>query len=249
MTASGTQLRVLCFGDVDGGVWGAALGAGRSALVVGEGPGAASASPLDDGEWSSDGRSWRLAGAGFDLSVEPQDGAPSIAPGSDGGPLHGAQELCRVRGTVSLNGADRELDCIATRSVLDDVDESALGSLRAVGGWFATDEAFALLALRSARNHDQESDAVQATLFDPDGQIPVHDPRLSTTYDGDGSPARMNLELWIGEGENEFPRRTAGEASETGAAVTVDGMEVRAVPLRCHSRGRDGAGVYLLATQ
>ena len=61
-----------------------------------------------------------------------------------------------------------------------------------------------------------------------------------------GAPARANLELWIGEGENEFPRRAAGEASGEGAAIKVDGLSLQAVPLRCHSRGRDGAGVYAL---
>jgi hypothetical protein len=29
--------------------------------------------------------------------------------------------------------------------------------------------------------------------------------------------------------------------------VTVPGMEMQAIPLRCHSRGREGGGVYVLA--
>jgi glyoxylase-like metal-dependent hydrolase (beta-lactamase superfamily II) len=76
----------------------------------------------------------------------------------------------------------------------------------------------------------------------------VDDPRLSTTYAASGLPSRTNLELWIGEGENEFPRRVAGEASAEGAVLQVEDVDLRVVPMRCHSRGREGTGVYVLAT-
>ena len=74
-----------------------------------------------------------------------------------------------------------------------------------------------------------------------------HDPRLSTTYDGDGHPTRATLELWITQGEREFPRRAAGEASGPAVAVAGDDATLLVQPLRCHARGSDGAGVYLLA--
>ena len=125
--------------------------------------------------------------------------------------------------------------------LIDGVDAGSLGSARAVSGWFGDDDAFTLLALRASESVGQEADLVAATLFEPEGWVPVDDPRLSTTYTGEGLPARASLELWIGEGENEFPRRAAGEAVGTGAALEADGLELHVVPMRCHSRGREGA--------
>lgn len=87
-----------------------------------------------------------------------------------------------------------------------------------------------------------------ATLFDPDGWVPVSDPRLSTTYTDAGDPTRASLELWIVDGENEFARRAAGETSAPPVGAQAGGLELRVAPLRCHSRGLEGAGVYLLAT-
>lgn len=243
------QLRTLAFGDVDGPLWGAGLRAGTAAaLIVGGRSGDPVHVALPDGAWTADGPTWRIAVDGVDLEVDAATEERESFPPQDGRePIRGVQELCRVRGTVTVSGAERRLDCPGTRSVIDGVEPAALDSVRAVAGWFAPDEAFTLLALRAPRSRGQESDLVAATLFDPDGWVPVADPRLSTTYDGAGVPTRVNLELWVSEGENEFPRRAAGEAAAPGATVTADGMEMRAIPLRCHSHGRDGGGVYVLA--
>ncbi len=243
------QLRTLSFGDVDGALWGAGLRAGTAAaLIVGGRSGDPVQVARPDGAWSADGPTWRIAADGVDLEVDAvTEERESFPPQDAREPIRGVQELCRVRGTVTVSGAERRLECPGTRSVIDGVDTAALDSVRAVAGWFAPDEAFTLLALRAPRSRGQESDLVAATLFDPDGWVPVADPRLSTTYDGAGVPTRVNLELWVSEGENEFPRRAAGEAAAPGATVTADGMEMRAIPLRCHSHGRDGGGVYVLA--
>lgn len=239
------QLRTLSFGDVEGQIWGAALFAGSGVAALGLG-GASVVEPVS--EWEMDGVRWRLAGAGFELEVHPATEERESFPPTDARePVHGVQELVRVHGTVARGGSDHHLECVGTRSAIDGVDLGALASLRAVAGWFDVDEAFTLLSLRAARGRGQESDLVAATLFDPEGWVPVHDPRLSTTYDGAGLPTRMNLELWVNEGENEYPRRAAGEAAAATATATADGLDLRAVPLRCHSRGREGAGVYVLA--
>jgi hypothetical protein len=247
-TGDAAQLRTLVFGDVEGGVWGAVVSAPVPLVAFGAGADAlATAGPVD-AVWGGEGRGWRLAGDGFELRVAGgrEDVTPEAA--DDGEVVSGFQELCRVQGTITLGGAALELDCIGTRSVIDGVDAGSLGSARAVAGWFADDEAFMLLSLRAQEGLGQETDLVAATLFDPEGWTPVDDPRLSTTYTEAGAPTRTNLELWIGEGENEFPRRAAGEASGAGADLQTDGRELRVVPLRCHSRGREGAGVYVLAS-
>jgi hypothetical protein len=244
-----SQIRTVSFGDVDGEIWGAALSAATPALVVGNGAGTVATIGLAASEWSADGSGWRLAGDGFDLHVEPGGEELTSPPEEDdGATVTGFQELCRVQGMVRLAGAEHPVDCVGTRSMIDGIDAGSLDSVRAVSGWLGDDEAFALLALRASRGVGQESDLVAATLFDPESWVSVQDPRLSTTYGESGLPTRTNLELWIGEGENEFPRRAAGEAAGEGAGIAVEGFELRVVPMRCHSRGREGTGVYVLAS-
>lgn len=247
---SAAQVRVLAFGDPDGRLWAAAFDAGEPILVVGNGDGASVAVPLEPAAWTADGSGWRLAGDGLELHAEPageeEETTPAAVPD---GAVTGVQDLCRVRGRITLGGAERSVDCVGVRSALDGVDVASLGSVRAVSGWLADDEAFMLLALRRGRSGDQESELVAATLFEPDGWVTVNDPRLSTTYDASGSPTRATLELWVGDGETEFPRRAAGECAGAGASVAAGGGRLRVVPLRCHSRGRDGAGAYVLLTR
>ncbi|HEY5431748.1 MAG TPA: hypothetical protein VIK04_21730 [Solirubrobacteraceae bacterium] len=247
--AQDSQLRTLAFGDVDGGIWGAAVSGAHPAVAFGDATGGGATPGVLEASWSPDGRGWRLSGDGFDLHVEPAGEDPKQAAAADETEaVSGFQELCRVQGTITLSAAARSVDCVGTRCVIEGVDAGSLGSARSVSGWFADDDAFTLLALRAAEGVGQEADLIAATLFDPEGWVPVSDPRLSTTYAGSGRPARANLELWIGEGENEFPRRASGEASGAGVAAQAAGLALQVIPLRCHSRGREGAGVYVLAT-
>ena len=102
-------------------------------------------------------------------------------------------------------------------------------------------------ALRPQRARGQEEDRIEATLFDPEGEIAVEDPRLSTTLAAGGRPVRTSLELWIGVGEEQYPRRAAGEALGDGGAAQGEHVNLQVTPLRCHTGGHEGAGVYLLA--
>lgn len=246
MTGSdASELRTLAFGDVDGGLWGAAISGPEPVVAFGD----AVSSGVQPASWTPDGRGWRLTGDGFDLHVEPSgEDAEQPAAADETEAVSGFQELCHVEGTVTLGDGVRSVQCVGTRCVIEGVDAGSLGSARAVSGWFGDDDAFMLLALRAVGGVGQEADLVAATLFDPEGWVPVSDPRLSTTYTDTGLPARANLELWVGEGDNEFPRRAAGEASGPGAAAETDGLALRVIPLRCHSRGREGTGVYVLAS-
>ena len=156
-------------------------------------------------------------------------------------------ELCRVSGELVINGRDSAVDWPAHRSLAGGFDARHLGSVRSVAGWFDGDHAVSLLAFRDRGSAGQEGERLTATVFDPEGAVWVDEPRLSTTYAADGRPTRASLELWIGEGEEQFPRRAAAEAAGTGGELDVDGLQLQVTPLRCHSRGLDGAGVYMLA--
>jgi hypothetical protein len=239
--------RTLAFGDVDGRLWGAAVQSARAHAGVAFGS-AGGWSVASEPQWTVEDRVWSLRGDGFELHVDPRGEAPEDSDGSDPGEVSGLQELCRVHGRISLDGVEQIVDCAGTRSQIDGLEPDAIGSARVVSGWFGPDEAITVIALRSRRASDHESDLVAATLFDPGGWVPVTDPRLSTTYTEAGGPARTSLELWVSDGENEFPRRAAGEATGLDVAVTAGELALRVAPLRCHSRGLEGAGVYVLAT-
>jgi hypothetical protein len=252
---SAIVVRAVAFGTPDGSVWGAGLDAGVPAVVATGGAEPVAVTLV----WDADGPEWGLTGDRISLTVsptsEPQppagDGQSPVGdderppPAAAASPTwSGRQELCRVTGTV--DGA--KVDCVGVRTELTQVRPGDLGSVRGFSGWVSAEEAVTLLALRPGSEAHHERDLVAATVFEPDRWMSSHDPRLSTTYDGDGNPTRATLEMWITQGEREFPRRAAGEAAGPSASVTGDQMTLQVLPLRCHSRGSDGAGIYLLAS-
>ena len=252
-------LRAVAFGAPDGSLWAAAIDLGHPALVIGAG---GAGSGLADGlQWSeSEDGSWRIEGDGVALTIaatpappppetvgeldEAAPPAPAVAPPGPEDPV-----LCRVTGTVTA-GAEHAVDCAGVRMLVPAPasDKAAPASARMVAAFLDDGSAVALVAVRPRNVSHQDGDTVSAAVFDPELWIGVTDPRLSTTYDGAGAPTRTNLELWVGHGEDEFPRRAAGEVSGPAGSVAADGVALQAAPLDCHSRGRAGAGVYALVT-
>jgi hypothetical protein len=238
-----TPLRTVAFAELDLSVWGVAWMPAAERLrflALGAGDRCDTLAATLEGDRADD--DWRLEGAGVRLTATPTcAAAPSAGTGFD--------QLCRVHGQVVLAGAEREIDCIGRRGAHGDgVKLDKFESFRDVSAWFEPDDGLAVVALRPNRSGGQDSDLVDAAVLDPQTTAPVTDPRLSTTYTAAGQPLRAGLELWLGDDEEEqYPRRAAGEAVGAGAAAQIDGFDVRAQPFRWHSRGRDGAGVYLLA--
>ncbi len=232
------ELRTVAFGGMDGRLWGGALDAGTPALVFGAEGATAFAAGGPAIAWSHDGADWRLNGDGFELLVSPVSGGDAEAD-----PL---EELCTVSGRVVVEGAEHQVSCLGTRSFTHRLEVGEIESLRGVSGWFADDDAISLLSWRPAGSAGSERDLLAATMFTPEGRITVDEPRLSTTYRGDGVPTRANLELWFGQDEEQSSRRAAAEAVSSGGEAQADGILLRVAPLVCHSRGLDGVGVLLL---
>ncbi|MGZ6379217.1 MAG: hypothetical protein ACXWO2_11775, partial [Candidatus Limnocylindrales bacterium] len=69
--AAANHLRTLAFGDVEGGMWGAALHSAHPVLVFGDSSGATWSTALEADGWSADGVGWKLVGEGVDLHVAP----------------------------------------------------------------------------------------------------------------------------------------------------------------------------------
>ena len=266
--AQATELRALTFGTLDGSLWAAVVDRGAPALVVGTAGDSPAAEGIADGlAWADtpsgaqdgDAGAWTLSGDGVALTVtpmaepvpvpdpEPSDGKPqpTFQPPPEG---PADQQLCRVTGTITIGGAQRAVDCVGTRLRADGKPVATAGSVRVTSAWFADDQAVALLALRPAKGEGQEHETLAATLFDAGAWVPVSEPRLSTTYDGDGAVRAAGLELWITDGENEYPRRVAAERERGGASASAPQVRLSVTPLRCHSRGLDGTGVYVLAS-
>jgi hypothetical protein len=236
MSPPESALRIVAFADPEARVWGTAVDAGERGIVFGAASATGSAAGREavglvvrDGEWLLEGES-------FELAIAPDDDVMASA----------GEELCQVRGTVLVDGERVTVDCPATRTD-QAIAVAELDSLRGVWGWFPERHALALLALRPRGRGGHDNDRLEATLFDPEETIAVEEPRLSTTYTAQGLPSRVSLELWIGEGEEQYSRRAAAEAVGAGAGVSASGLALQVSPMRCHSRGLDGAGVYLLA--
>ena len=240
-----TPLRTVAFGELDASVWGAAWTPGpdqNGFVAVGDGErsGAAGATlraGADDAEWL-------IEGDGVELTASPVSAAVATGIGS------GFDQLCRVHGRASVDGAEREIDCIGRRGGHGDgVKLDKFDAVRDVSAWFAPEDGLAVVALRPRKSRGQDSDLLEVAVLDPETTSAVQDPRLSTTYSISGQPLRAGFELWLaGDVEDrQFPRRAAGEAVGVGASSRCGGFDVLAQPFRWRSRGREGAGVYLLA--
>jgi hypothetical protein len=243
-----TALRTLAFGN--GSVWGAiwsadSAGAALSALGVGSDVNVVPDLRLP-ASGTTDGDEWRLDGDGVALLVAPVGELVDVQAAPDA--LAGWDQLCRVTGTL---GSAR-VDCRGLRSGWsEDFDPAQFDSIRAVAVWFDSDEAFALTAFRPRKAKHHDGDLLAAAVIAPDGSAAVEDPRLSTTYAADGWPARAGLELWLSgeEPERQYPRRASGEAIGPRAQAVAGELELQAEPFEWHSRGRVGAGMYLLASR
>jgi hypothetical protein len=251
-----TPLRTLAFGDLTvwGTAWVAEPGGGALAALgpLGTAGAGAEVTVLPDIDLSdSDARpsgEWRLEGYGVTLLVSSAGVLVDVHAAEDD--IEGWDQLCRVSGRFDRGGQTHEVDCLGLRSSWSDaVDLGKFESIRAVSAWFEPDEGMSVTAFRPRKTKAHDGDALAAAVITADGSPAVEDPRLSTTYAGEGWPARAGLELWVSgnEPDQQFPRRASGEALGARAQARAGEHEIWAEPFRWHSRGREGAGVYLLA--
>jgi hypothetical protein len=240
-------LRTLTFGadSVWGAGWVASAGDGPAAIVgAGERATVVSGPELT---FEEDHGEWRLDGAGAALTAAPLGEVVAVHAEQD--LVEGWDQLVRVSGRFEQDGHEHKVDCLGLRSSLADVDLTRFESIRAVSVWFDPDDGMALTALRPRKAKAHDADVLAAAVIAADASGPVEDPRLSTTYAADGWPSRAGLELWLAaaDGEQQYPRRAAGEAIGARAQALAGGFQLRAEPFRWHSRAREGIGMYLLA--
>jgi hypothetical protein len=183
---------------------------------------------------------------GFELELEAASPPAAIAaddPVARAGGMEGYEQLCRVRGTVTLAGGAQALTCLGQRGhTWGSPDWSRIALARTVSAWPDDGPAVALTAVRpqGATNHADE--AVWSALLSPEEVATVREPRLSTTYDSDGHQRRAGLELWVAE-EDDYPRHGAGEIV-CGSTLTLGPLALDCAFFRWHVQGHEGVGRY-----
>jgi hypothetical protein len=181
---------------------------------------------------------------GFELELEAASEPASLddAVARSGG-MEGYEQLCVARGTVLVDGATHEIACLGQRGhTWGAPDWSRIALARSLTVWADGGPGVALSAIRpaGAANHSQE--AVWAALLGPDEVKPVADPRLSTTYDGDGHQRRAGLELWVTD-EDDMPERASGEVL-CGSTLELGPLALDLAFFAWHFEGREGVGRY-----
>jgi hypothetical protein len=198
---------------------------------------------------------WRLRysgdDAGVDLEVSAVGAIAELDPASpvaEIGGMAGFEQALRVTGAATVRGQRIAVDALGQRGrSWGRPDWERMALARTVGAWLGDDLAVSLSAIRPAGARDHERERVAATVLerDPDSDAavatPVADPRLSTTYDGEGHQRAAGLELFVDE--DAMPRRAAGEAV-CGTTLDLGRLRLQCAFFRWRMEGRTGVGRY-----
>ena len=173
---------------------------------------------------------------GFELEFEAASPPAEFEPL---GGMEGHERLCRVRGTA----AGRPIDCLGQRGrSWGTADWGEIALTRSLGAWLDEGPSVVYSAVRPARATSHAEEAQWGALVDADGAVAMADPRLSTTYDGDGHQRRAGLELWVGE-DDDYPRRGAGQVL-CGSSVELGSLRLDLAFFGWTLDGRRGVGRY-----
>jgi hypothetical protein len=176
---------------------------------------------------------------GWDLAFEAIS-----PPGEVSAVADGYEQLCRVTGTVRAGDETVEVDGLGQRGhSWGQADWSSLALTRGVSMWLGDDvlAGVALAGARPASIDGHEAESVTAMIVEGGETVAIADPRLSTTYDGDGHTRRVGLELWVTE--DGYPLRAAGEVV-CGTSLDLGSLTLDVAFLRWHAEGRGGVGRY-----
>jgi hypothetical protein len=173
---------------------------------------------------------------GFELEFEAASPPAEFEPL---GGMEGHERLCRVRGTA----AGRPIDCLGQRGrSWGTADWSEIALTRSLGAWLDEGPSVVYSAVRPAGAKSHAEEAQWGVLVDAEGAVAMADPRLSTTYDGDGHQRRAGLELWVGE-DDDYPRRGAGQVL-CGSSVELGSLRLDLAFFGWTLDGRQGVGRY-----
>lgn len=232
---------LVAFADSESQLWGVLSSAETPLVAVGrledDGTPAVHAAELPDRSLASP---WTIRWEGGELELAPSQADVTTLP-HDGVP-----QLCTIHGHAIVDGDERHIQSHAVRNARV---AGSLQTVRLVGGWFADTHGIGLLCSREPRSAGHQNDAVGVALAGEPGTLSVFDPRLSTTYEADGTLRRLGVELWLGASEDadlESRRFTASRLGEA-ALLLGSGLTVTAHALSWTGTRGAGIGVHLLA--
>lgn len=189
-------------------------------------------------------RKWHVTfGDAFDLEVTALTAPAAVGPKdpvAKAGGMEGYEQLCRFRGTA--NGT--KVDCLGQRGhSWGAPDWKKIALTRTLTGWFDTETAVSITTVRpsSAKHHADE--AIAATLVEGGTPVRVHEPLVSTTFDGEGRQRHAGLELWLSDAEDAYPHRAAGQVL-CGTTLDLGRLRLDAAFFEWKMEGRVGVGRY-----
>lgn len=228
--------------DDDGSNWGGVEAAGLETDVV---------EPL---------RTWTVHFAdddgrhGFSLQLEAVSAPAQLEAGLPAGKLGGMEgydQLVRVTGSVVVDGATRRFRGRGQRGhSWGRPDWDKLSVARTLGVWLEDDRGVTLTAVRPATAQSHADEAIHAVMLAPGAEgdegssvaTVIADPRVSTTYDGEGRQRHAGLELYVTE-DADYARRAAGEVA-CGTTLDLGRLRLDCAFFTWRMEGRSGVGRY-----
>jgi hypothetical protein len=207
-------------------------------------------------------RRWRLQFAGDDSSLDLELEAlgaiaelPVDHPAAKAGGMAGYEQAVRVRGAATVGSRRLDVRALGQRGhSWGAPDWERIRLARSISCWMGEDLAVSAVAIRPAKGKAHADELVAATLLeageDGEGEAgaggpvarAVEDPRLSTTYDGEGRQRHAGLELWLAK-DDQLPWQIAGEAI-CGTSLDLGRLRLDCAFFRWRGRGREGVGRY-----
>jgi hypothetical protein len=171
------------------------------------------------------------------------------APAGRLGGMQGYDQLVKVTGKVTIDGRETTFSGRGQRGHswgAPDWDKLTLA--RTVGVWLEGDAGVTLTAVRPAKAVSHADEAIHAVLLGRDGEtdqpvsLVVADPRVSTTYDGEGRQRHAGLELYETD-DAPYARRAAGEVA-CGTTLDLGRLRLDTAFFTWRMEGRNGVGRY-----
>jgi hypothetical protein len=183
---------------------------------------------------------------GFELEFEATTPLAELGgreKAAKAGGLEGYEQLCRVSGTMRVDGRSRAVDGLGQRGhAWGNPDWDRIALTRSVGAWLGDGSGVVIGTVRPDGVTAHSDEAIWAAALDTERARIVDVARLSTTTDDEGRQIRAGLELWI-EKDADYPYRGTGEVV-AGSTLELGALRLDVAFFRWHVEGRTGAGRY-----
>jgi hypothetical protein len=188
---------------------------------------------------------------GFSVELEALSDPAELDPKGDTaklGGMAGYEQLVRVHGEATVAGKTRKIAAQGQRGhSWGAPDWEKISVAKTVTAWLSDDSGVTISSVRPAGQEGHGDEAVSGFLMQDGQSIPIDDPRLSTTFDGEGRQRSAGLELFI-DAEDDFPHRAAGEVI-CGTTLDLGRLRMDSAFLRWRMEGREGVGRYDVLTR